>query len=94
MAKSMAEEITDKEYTWLLIKWGPNAFIELASLREGGAGGFTELEYRAAKVGQHTLNRQREEAERLSKIFSKELQEEIDNEFLKTLISGSSDEDN
>jgi hypothetical protein len=79
MAKSMAEEITDKEYTWLVLKWGPKALIKLAHLVQCGASGFTELEYRAATIGQQINDDVQEE-------LSKELLEEIKEQRTKVDI--------
>jgi len=87
----MAKEITDKEHTWLMLKWGPNAYVDLAVLSAGGARGLTEVERRAAIVGEQI---QKELQEETFRVFSEEIRKEIDNEIIKTITQQAQDEDN
>lgn len=74
--------VTDKEHTYLVLKWGIRYLKELYYLWAWGASGLTELEIRAAKLGNIVC---KEEDEALERALAEEIRKEIDRELIDSL---------
>jgi len=77
--------VTDKEHTYLVLKWGVNYLLDLYYLWAGGASGLTELERRAAKL----FERHRNQAELIQ---ADEIKKEIDRELIDNIINLAKDQ--
>jgi len=77
--------VTDKEHTYLVLKWGVNYLLDLYFLWAGGASGLTELERRAAKLGEKLRN----EADQ---IMVENIRIEIDREMIEIITNSAKDQ--
>lgn len=83
--------ITDKEHTWLVLKYGPDPYYRLAFLSMNKLLKLSETEQRAAKIGERIIAKEKED---LFRELSELTQKEIDNELIKTLVQQANDESN
>jgi len=81
--------VTDKEHTYLVLKWGVNYLLDLYFLWAGGASGLTELERRAAKLFERLRNQADRETERL---VADEIKKEIDRELIDSIANLAKDQ--
>jgi len=83
----MEEKITDKEMTWLALKYGPEWATFLAMLRSGARKfceeTFSVLEHKAADYGDVLL---KERHEKIVRTMADEMRKEIDAELLKNIL--------
>jgi len=79
--------VTDKEHTYLVLKWGTNYLLDLYYLWAGGALGLSLLEKRAARLGEKLRN----EADL---IVADEIKKEIDRELIDSIIGLAKDQSN
>lgn len=92
----MEEEITEKEHTWLSLKYGNDYLYHLGRMGQpvahGGAGKkFTGAEAKAARLGL-TVVKERELAliKEMEENIADQIRKEIDAELLKTITELSS----
>ena len=81
--------VTDKEHTYLVLKWGVNYLLDLYFLWVGGASGLTELEKRAAKLGGKFLQERDRETERF---LAGGIREEIDRKLIDSIANLAKDQ--
>ena len=90
--------VTDKEHTYLVLKWGVNYLLDLYYLWAGGASGLTELERRAAKLFEsnsfkNCLNGSVNQADReTERLVADEIKKEIDRELIDSIANLAKDQ--
>jgi len=77
--------VTDKEHTYLVLKWGVNYLFDLYYLWAGGALGLSLLEKRAARLGEKLRN----EADLM---LADEIKKEIDRDLIDNIIKLAKDQ--
>jgi hypothetical protein len=77
--------VTDKEHTYLVLKWGVNYLYDLYYLWAGGALGLSMLEKRAARRGEQLRN----EADLM---LADEIKKEIDRELIDSIANLATDQ--
>jgi len=65
MSNNLATPLTEKEHTYLALKWGVNYLLDLYFVLNAGATGMSELEQRAARLGRKICQERDYETARL-----------------------------